>query len=218
MKNCLNCGISIGGDRETCPLCQNSITGEGTANNWPDSEKLKKQAFWYKLQLFIVLSIVIVGLGLDFILELNKGKHWSFIVAIWLIVAELVFRGFLKKSPVVAKILSIGVLHISLLLILTSWYYEFLNPVIYIVIPILMSVTLCANLVFSLIDTNENAMVYLLANILAGLVAYAVLELGYKSRTLSWTICLMISAVTLLGILIFKGKKVLSEIQKRMNF
>jgi len=218
LKKCLNCGIDVGGENETCPLCQNTLTGDASPYNWPPMKKLKKQAFLYKLQLFIVLTLIVVGLTLDYMLDLNGGKHWSMIISIWMVVVEIVVRGFIKKSLVVAKILSISMLHISMLLLFTSWYYGFKTPIIYVVIPILMCVTLIANLVFSLIDTRDNAMVYLLVNILSGFVSYIVLEIGHKSRTLPWTICLMLSGVTLIGIVIFKGKEVLNEIQKRMNF
>lgn len=218
MKKCLNCGIKIGGNRTSCPLCQNAITGEGTVDNWPSMIKLKKQAFIYKLQLFLVLATVVVALSLDFLLDLYNDKHWSVVVTVAAITIEIVVRGFLKRNIVIAKIISMSVLHISLILLFASWYYDFMNPVIYFVIPILMGITLIVNLVFSLIDKTENAMVYLLVNILAGVLAYIAIALGRMNRTLPWTICLMISVITFIGIVIFKGRKVFSEIQKRMNF
>lgn len=218
MKKCVNCGIDIGGDGRTCPLCQNAITGIATPYNWPPMKKLKKQAFFYKLQLFLMLTAVVIGLSLDFLLDLYDKKHWSIILAITVVSVELLVRGFIKKTPVLAKIISMSVLHVSVLLVIIGWYYEFLNPIIYIVIPILVGANLVVNLILALIDKTENAMVYLLVNILVGVVSYVVLLIGRKSRTLPWTICLMISAVTLIGIMVFKGRKVISEIQKRMNF
>lgn len=220
MKNCLNCGIEIGGNVKTCPLCQNALVGEASVDNWPPLEKLKKRAFFYKLQLFIVLASIVICLSLDYLLELNgeSSRHWSMIFSVCAITVEIVVTGFVKRSVVVAKILSMSVLHVSLILLFVSWYYNFMGLVVYVVIPFLMCATLIANLVFSLIDKTSNAMVYLLANILVGVLAYAVIMAGHKSNTLPWTICLMCSMVTLIGIIIFKGKKVISEIQKRMNF
>lgn len=219
MKKCLNCNIQVGGHTDTCPLCQNILTGDVTTNdNWPPMLKLKKQAFFYKLQLFLVLAAIVVGLSLDFLLELNNGKHWSLIASISLFVIEVVVFGFLKKSIVIAKIISISILHIAMLLILAGWYYNFLHTVAYLIIPILISAALIANFVFSLIDNADNALVYLLGNILIGIIAYAVLIFSHRNRTLAWTICLMISVVTFIGIAVFKGGKVLSEVQKRMNF
>jgi len=218
MKKCLNCNIEVGGHTDTCPLCQNLLSGEtDSPDNWPPMLKLKKQAFFYKLQLFLVLVSVVISLSLDFLLDLNNGKHWSFVVSAALLVTEIVVWRFISKSVVVAKIISVSILHVAMLLVLTGWYYNFLHPIGYIVIPIMISAALIANFVFSLIDTADNALIYLLGNIFVGIVAYVVLIFSHRSRTLPWTICLMISVVTFIGIVVFKGGKVISEVQKRMH-
>lgn len=219
MKKCVNCEIEIGGNNKACPLCQNPISGEAGPDNWPGADGLKKKAFAYKLQLFIILALVVIACGLDFLLEIDFGimKHWSLIFAAWAILGELVVRILIRKRIVIAKILSIGALYLASLTVLTGWYYGFLRPTLYIALPILLSVTLIANLVFSLLDTTENAMVYLLANILGGVIPYIVLVVSHRVRTIAWSICLMISVVTFIGIVVFKGRKVWLEIQKRMN-
>lgn len=218
MKKCLNCNIEVGGHVDTCPLCQNLLTdGVETPDNWPPLVKLKKQAFFYKLQLFLVLVAMVICLSLDFLMDINRGKHWSLIVSLTLFTAEVIVWRFIKKSVVVAKIISISILHIAMLLVLTGWYYNFLHPIAYVVIPIMISAALIANFVFSLIDNNDNALVYLLGNIVVGILSYVVLAFSHRSRTLPWTICLMISVVTFIGIAVFKGGKVMIEIQKRMH-
>lgn len=219
MKKCVNCEVHVGGDLKACPLCQNPLIGDGSSFNWPSAAKLKKQAFAYKLQLFIVLAFVAVGLGIDFLLEIDFSimKHWSLVLAMWVIIGEIVVHGFIKKSIVIAKIISLSALYISLLVIITAWYYGFLRPTLYIVLPIVLSATLIANFVFALIDKTENAMVYLLGNILGGVIPYLVLLFSHRSRTLAWSICLMVSVVTFIGIVVFKGRKVWLEVQKRLS-
>lgn len=218
MKKCISCDINVVGKSETCPLCQNRLTGVETPFNWPAMAKLKKQAFLYKLQLFLVLASSAVGIVLDFLLKLNNGKHWSVIVAISAITIEMVVKGFLKRSPIVPKIINISMLHIALLLLLCSWYFGFLHSIVFVVLPILMGATMVANFVFSLIDKTENAMVYLLTNIFAGIVSYSVISIVKQDVDLIWTISFMIGVVTLIGIIVFKGPKVFSEVKKRMNF
>lgn len=218
MKQCLSCNISVGGNAETCPLCQNALEGdEVTAGNWPSMSKLKKQAFFYKLQLFIVLALCVVSLSMDFLLDLNDGRHWSLVLTFAAVVIEIMLKRFLKNSVVVAKIITISVTNAAVILLVAGWFFDFIPIVIFIIIPILLGASLIANLVFSLVDKSGNALVYLLANIFFGTVMYIGLAIGRLNRTLPWTICLMISAVTFLGIVIFKGKKVVHEVQKRMN-
>lgn len=219
MKYCLSCDINIGGNIDTCPVCQNSLTGEAGPDNWAPMNKLKKQALLYKIQLFIILASVVVALSLDFLLDLNNEvQHWSLLVAVGLITFELILVKMLKKRPFPAKIFNICILHLSMMLLLISWYYKFMDPVVNYVIPITMGVTVVTNFVFALIDKAENAMVYLLANIIVGLFAYGMTLIVGKNKTVPWTICLILSVVMFIGIVVFKGRKVWLEVQKRMNF
>lgn len=218
MKKCLNCNIEIGGKMDTCPLCQNSLTGDASLNNWPSPSGLKAKAFIYKLQLFIVLTAIAVGISLDYLLELNNGTHYSLIIALWLIVFELQLRNNIKRIFVISRTVSIGILYSCLLLLLTAYWFGFFDIAAYMIVPIMLGAALLANLTFSMIDTTENALVYLLGNILLVMVIYAALRIKRVETGLVWTICLMVSIVSLIGIIIFKGRKVSNEIQKRMNF
>lgn len=218
MKTCMNCNISIGGNADTCPLCQNSLTGTASPNNWPSPTKLRKQAFIYKMQLFLVLAAIVVGLSLDFLLDINNGIHYSLIIAMWLIVFELDLWSNIKKVFIISRTVSITTLHVCLLLLITARYFGFYDITAFLIVPILTGAALLANMTFAMIDTRENAMVYLLENILLVFIVYAVLKAKHTQPGLIWTICLMISLVCLIGIIIFKGRKVSVEIQKRMNF
>lgn len=218
MKKCLNCNIEIGGRTDTCPLCQNSLTGEATEDNWPHPKKLKAQAFIYKLQLFLALAAIAVSLSLDFLLELNNGIHYSLIIAMWLIVFEIDLSRNIKRLFVITRTISISVLHICILLLITAWYFNFFELTAYLLVPIFLGTLLIANLIFSLIDTTENALVYLLSTILIIVVVYAFMKARHIDNGLTWDICLMTSAVSLIGIIIFKGRKVSNEVRKRINF
>lgn len=217
MKKCLNCDIFVGGNKKTCPICQNALKGEDTAENWPVLVQYKKKAFLYKLQLFVVLALIVVALSLDFLFELNDGRHYSLIIALTLIILEMMIRGFTRKHVVITRLISVSALHVTIILLLIGWYYDQMKPIAYFVIPIILGASLIANFVFALIDKTENAMVYLLLNILVALVSYPIIELYKKIRPIPWIICLMISVISFIGIVVFKGPKVLGEIRKRMN-
>lgn len=218
MRKCLNCNINIGGNTDTCPLCQNSLTGDPTPDNWPSPSVLKARAFIYKLQLFLALALAAVGLSLDYLLEINNGTHYSLIIALWLIVFELQLRSNIKRIFVISRTVSLGILYSCLLLLLTGYSFGFFDIIAFMVAPIMLGAALIANLVFSMIDTTDNALVYLLGNILLVIAIYTVLRICRINTGIVWPICLMVSLVSLIGIIIFKGRKVSNEIQKRMNF
>lgn len=218
MKKCTNCNIEFDGGRKLCPLCHNSLTGVATYTNWPPLHSFKKKAFLYKLQLFIVLAAIVISISLDFLLKLNNGVHYSLLILMWGLTTEFLIRTFIKRNSFPSKIVSVSVVTLSVLLGITSYYLGFFDPIFYIVIPIIISATIISNFIFTFIDKRGNAMIYLLATIIIGIVPYIVLAIVQKESILVWNICWMISLVCALGIIVFKGKKVLIELQKRFNF
>lgn len=217
MKKCLNCNLHIGGARQQCPFCNARLVGESSELNWPHPKKLRWQSFLYKLQLFIVLALMVLSISLDFMLELNTGKHWSIPVALWALSLEVLLRYFINKSVVVPAIVTESAIHAMLLLIFTGWYLGFLNPITRYVVPIVIVATLITNFVFSLIDKHGNALIYLLCNIVIPLVPYVILIIRKSVIPITWTICVNTSIITLIGICVFRGRSVLNEIEKRMS-
>lgn len=217
MKKCMSCDIYVSGEGNQCPICQNGLTGEATEYNWPSIRKVKLQSIFYKIQLFIVLALTFMSLSLDFLLDFHTGKHWSLAVALWAISLEILIKYFIRKNVVIAAIITDTAIHISLLLILTGWYMGFLLPVVRYVIPVAISSLLVVNLILSLLDKHGNTLVYLLANIIIGIVPYIVLYIIHSDIPVLWTICLMITVVSFIGICVFRGRSVLNEIEKRMS-
>lgn len=216
MKRCMNCNINVGGHGSQCPICQNGLVGEDTLYNWPSMKKLKLQSVFYKLQLFIVLALSAVSLSLDFLLDLHMAKHWSIPVVMWSITLELLIRSYIRKNVVVAEVVSLSIFHICIMLSLTAWYMGGVSVIVGTVVPIFISALSIINLILAFADKKGNAMVYLLINILVGVATYVIMAIAKTDIPLTWTICLMISVVTFIGICVFKGRGVVSEIQKRM--
>lgn len=90
--------------------------------------------------------------------------------------------------------------------------------------PILCCVALGCNFVFAFLRSRftANALVYLLMNIGIGLLPYILLFLrldGGKldAHSIPWVICLILSIITFLGLVIFRGRALKSEIEKRLH-
>lgn len=88
-----------------------------------------------------------------------------------------------------------------------------------LVIPILCTATLVLNFLFGFINRKftENGLIYLLLNIGVGVVPYVVLTIRHTRAALPWVICLIVSVITFLGLVIFKGRALWSEFAKRLH-
>lgn len=218
MKYCPGCRMKVGGNFDQCPLCQNDLQGEGEENIFPFSVKLNKQSFLYKLQLFLCLAVLIVCLALDFLMGIKEEKHWSLLALVWIIGSQICIRGLIKKHSTISRIVSYISVGAAVFLAYTFWFLSCMPVYLKYVLPSMCCATLIIHFIFSMADKAKNALVYFLVNILVAVVPnLAMVALG-KEVPMLWTICLMVSGVTFAGLVIFKGGKVLTEIQKRLNF
>ncbi len=223
MKYCPYCDIKIGGDLTKCPFCQSRLSGKAEEPYFPTQGALKITSIFYKIQLFIVSTVIIVSIGLDFLFHLNStgfgrgiAHHWSLIVCMWLIVFEF---GLLRlyKGKNSSRILTLNVFIVLIMLMITAYFTGFLTIASEWIVPIVLMGTMIANFVLAMLDKSGNAMGYLLSNLLAGVLPYLVLNIFKHDCPPLWIVCLIVSVVVFAGAVIFKGRSVISEIQKRLN-
>ncbi|MDO4478822.1 MAG: DUF6320 domain-containing protein [Lachnospiraceae bacterium] len=222
MKTCRKCAIEVGGDRKLCPLCQGTLIGDATPALWPANTKIKKRSLLYRLQLYAALIVVVLFLFGDFVLTGPEppAKYISLVVAAWVLAFEIFLNRALHWSAVPVRIWNLACLAAAILMIFTGWYLGFLRMTLTLIIPIACGILLIVNFIFALIDRKDNVMVYLLCNIPVGLFPYIVMSIvkGRAYPTWAWRYCMLICVITILGIAIFKGKKMMAEISKRMHF
>ena len=197
MKNCPYCKIEVGGNLKKCPLCQSKLNGESEKPYFPQQTTLKLQSFFYKH--FVKF-------------------HWSLIVSMWLIVFEFGIMRLFKKGISSARIMTLFVFIVLVMMGITAYYVGKLSSITEWVAPIVIMGTLIANFVLAMIDKNGNAMVYLLTNLVVGILPYIVFYFfADRDCPVAWIVCLMISVILFVGAIIFKGREVVSEIQRRLN-
>ena len=221
MKNCPYCKIDVGGNLKKCPLCQSRLIGEDEEKYFPTQLRLKFQSFFFKLQLFIVWILVISALWLDYVFKLPFGKyggfHWSLLILMWMFAFEFSIIHVFKKGMDASRIMSIVVVIVMAMVSVTAYYFGQLMFVLYWVIPIMVMCTIVANFVLCMVDKSGNAMVYLLTDLLVGIIPYFVCITLKKDCPIEWMICLLVSFIIFVGAIIFKGREVVGEIQRRLS-
>ena len=236
MRICPYCKVEVGGNLNKCPLCQSKLMekesvchGLAESGNleedreayFPRLENQQIRSLFYKIQLFIVWIIVITGLGLDFMVALRlpsfPSLHWSLLLAMWLTAFEFVIMRQFKPGTGSARKVTMMVLITLGLLSVTAYFFGFLDIILDIVIPTVLTGTIIANFVLAMVDKNGNTMAYLLSELLFGVIPSIVQFFVRDSMPLAWTICMMVSVIMFVGAIIFKGRSVAAEIQRRLN-
>lgn len=219
MNICPKCRINVGGKFHYCPLCQNELQGEESDYYFPAVRYLRKKSFWYKIQLFVSLALMIISLFLDFMFGLHGRIHWSVIAASTVVICQYVMKRLIRKQSanICYYIFNIGIAA-SLVLFVFSYYLDFLDFSVSYIYPSLLISLAGVMFAFALTDKSGNVMVYLLSAIaMCVLISIIVLVFAEPHFRLLWQICLMMTSVVLTGTLIFKGSKALNELYKRLH-
>lgn len=221
MRRCPYCKVDIEGDLVKCPLCQSKLTGNGEDPCYPKLEAQKKRSLFYKIHLSVTWGLLIIGLGLDFLIGLRlpgyQDLHWSLLLAMWLLAFEFgIMRQFKPGTGSAGKVTKLVLIIIALWCV-TAYVFGLLEITIDLVVPIVLAATITANFVLAMIDKNGNTMSYLLTGVFMGIVP-SVIYLCVKSKMpLAWAICLIVSVILFAGAVIFKGREVAAEFQRRFH-
>lgn len=220
MKTCPHCKIQVGGTGDYCPLCQNPLMGEGEPPHFPHVEPaLRKASMLYKIIAFCLLAGNVVCLCIDFLMDKAPHHHWSILVLAPTIALLLLLTSLMKRRYNAPRLLFQLLVGGSLLALFFDWYEGWQGYSLNYIIPIFCAVTLVLNFIFAFINTKlmENGLVYLLLNIIVGVGPYIALMVCNGTATIAWSICLIVSVITFLGLVIFKWRDLWSEMQKRLH-
>ena len=103
------------------------------------------------------------------------------------------------------------------LLSVTAYFFNFLEITLDLIIPIVLTGAMIANFVLAMVDKNGNTMAYLLSGLLFGVIPSIILYFTKEEMPLAWTLCLIVSVSLFVGAVIFRGRAVAAEIQRRFN-
>lgn len=185
---------------------------------FPYSDRLKTQSFWYKLQMFIVCAATFICFAVDFLIIYDRDLHWSLIVLLWVVGFELLLNKLIKHHSLPTYFVFYISFYVGMLLLPTAYYLGFFKLCVNYIIPCICTLALALNFIFCMLDKSGNAMVYMLCNVLVGVLPSIIMIAINGMAPLFWIICMIATVVSIFALVIFVGPKVRNEIIKRLNF
>lgn len=213
MYYCKKCGFSLTGTAKKCPFCQSDLMGE------PDGETVFPEIPMKELQegMFIRLlalgTIIVAAVCIAVNDTWQKYGWWSAFVAAGLFSVWIVAGIAVKKhsNPLKAVLWQVCV---GPLLAFAwdfwtgfrGWSVDFFMPILYI----------CSLLVMSIIVRfthlkPQDYLLYLVWNLLLGLIPLVLLFGGMLRITYPSVICVLVSVVGFAGLVLFKGPALKAE-------
>jgi len=220
MKICEKCSVTVSGNFEKCPLCQNILIGE-----WQDGSECfpfvpivkYEHSFLYRLLQLCSALVVIVSLTVNWMLP--QSGFWSlFVIAgitcIWISVSVAVRKrhNILKNLTYQVTIISI---FSALWDIFTGWYGWSIDFVIPIAFVSAMSVI--STLAYVLKMKAETYIIYLFLLILYGIIPTVFVLCGWSKIIYPSLVCIACSLLSLTALFIFQGRNMAEELKRRMH-
>ena len=219
MKTCPNCKIKVGGSPAYCPLCQSQLLGAGEPPRYPAVvPEQRRFSLAYKIVAFVLLTAAVICVAID-LLGPETSVQWSIPVVIGVAGTLVLLRGMMKRRRNAPKMLFQTLVLVSVVLVLCDWATGWHRFSVDYAVPILCTVALVLNSVFAFLNRHftENSLVYLLLNIVVGALPYAAYFLSPGEVPLAWSSCLIVSIITCLSLVIFKGRTLWGELQRRLH-
>lgn len=218
MKQCQKCHVSVRGNRESCPLCQANLTGEGERELYPNIPTIYRQyIFLFKILLLATISGGIISVMVN-ILD-NSHGYWSVLVLMGIACFWIMLSFAVKKRNNIPKNITYQVFFIALFSIVwdlltdwRAWSVDFVIPIVFItgmaalaIIPVIMKIPVSEYLFLLIID------------VFFGFTPLVFLLLGLVDIILPSYICIVVSIISFITLVIFYGKHMLAEVQRRFH-
>lgn len=218
MKYCEKCRVSVRGDRARCPLCNAVLHGDPEPSGFPSlPDESKRRRLWISIAALASVTVCVVCLLLNYLNR--KGGFWSLPVVCGVVCAWLMLGIALFKKQNIPKTLMWEVFAASVLSIVWDHQIGWRGWSINYVIPVVCMGAMVTLVVLSLVGHlhPQSLIVYLLTDLLLGIVQTVLLFTGWVTALLPSVLCVGVSAVTLAAMLIFHGRQVWEELQRRLH-
>lgn len=222
MKHCKDCNVDVNSTEKYCPLCFNELEEvDEKGNAYYTVTHVKPRTITNNHMLskvFFLLSICLVGVC-AVINILTHTEPWSVIVAMsFLYVWIFVRHTILSSRNIFEKILFqlVGIIGLLLTTNLISggglWFAEFVLP----------SIELLALLVLDfMLIVSKKRKYYLLSFFLIDLIllvsSIIFVSINYCDHKIMHIITLFVTALSMLGIILFGGKSLRQEFLKKFH-
>ena len=220
MLYCQNCKIHLSGQYMRCPLCKGDLSGEpDQAENIFPPVVPRKEMNHTLLTWLAFGSVAAAAVCIAINLILPTGGWWFLFVVFGIISFWISLALVLKKRTNIPKTVLWQVGILSLLAYIWDRFTGFRGWSLNFVLPILCTSAMVAMSVIARVQKLkiENYIFYLVIDCVFGILSFTLLVTGRTTEVIPSAICFASTIIFLAALLIFQGKTLLAEIQRRFH-
>lgn len=220
MLFCEKCKVNVRGQHSFCPLCHSRLSGEADEPGmlYPSMLSIYKQyELFFKILFLSTVSAAICCIAVNLLIP--ESGYWSVLVLLGVICFWILLIVALRKRNNIPKIITQQVVLISLLSVLwdliTGWNHWSLDYVI----PIACIIGIIALMVIGKVLKlpTEEFLICFFADIIFGIIPIIFYLTNIIDTVIPTVICVALSLIFLIFILLFEGKNIKLELEKRLH-
>lgn len=219
MRFCEKCNVHIRGGETYCPLCGNRLQGQAEEDIFPKTE-VPYQQMNKILRMFLFLSVSAVLICLVANRIFDPHIFWSLFVLFGMASFWISLLMVWKKKQNIPKSILWQTALISLLALIwdvgtgwNRWSIDFVLPILCTVaIFVIVALIKLLHLGF------HECVIYILLEILIGVVVLVLLCAGVIHFIYPSLICVLCCGISLSALVIFRWDVLKEELQKRLHF
>jgi hypothetical protein len=221
MLYCHKCKVRVLGSSRRCPLCQGTLSGEADPLEDAFPVIFPPQASFKRLITLIAfatiaVAVLSVAINISFF---SGGVLWFLFVFAGLGCLWLSFLLINRRWQAIPKNIFLQLIVISIMVLLWDFFTGFYKWSLNFVIPILFSSSMVALAVFAKIRKLRVEDYVLFLVIISVISIFSLLLILFNVVTVVYpaVICFTLSIISLAFLLLFEGKSLGEELQRRMH-
>ncbi len=218
MKYCDKCRVTIRGNEAVCPLCQNRLSGTDEEEIFPAVPTIYRQfELFFKLLILLTILAGISCVAVNLILP--QSGYWSVFVVLGILCFWISLAYAVRKKDDIPKSITAEVVILSLLSIGWDWFTGWRGWSLDFVLPITCIAAMISLAIIARVTKMPagDYIVYLIVDILFGIVPLIFYLTGLVSIVTPSVVCIALSVLSLSVLILFEGKNMLQEIVKNFH-
>lgn len=220
MQYCGNCKMNIAGKKQFCPLCQGPLEGEGdpTAEIYPKTEaKTPPDYLFLRIMTFGAIVLAVLAVAVNVLLPIDVNFWLPTVGGIgcaWIALAIAVTKKYNILKNIIWQLFILTALSV-VWDVFTGWNGWSLDYVI----PCACMSAMVAMAVLARVKKMpaREFIIYLIMDGIYGIVPLVFLFTGIINVKLPSVICVAGSLISISALLLFKGRVIKTEVQKKLH-
>ena len=212
--------MSISGAFEKCPLCQNTLAGDGANEREPfPFIPLIGHSHSMFLRLLQLCSAIVSIVSITINLMLSSSGFWSLYVVAGIVCVWINLLIAVRKRHNILKNLTYQVTVVSILSVLWDIFIGWHGWSVDFVIPIAFVVVMTAIMILARILKMQTGtyIIYSFLLMLYGIVPVIFIVSGLSAIIYPSLLCVACSLISFAALIIFEGKNMIEELKRRLH-